>query len=167
MKFANLALVAIVAAKHTDKDFDAGKVQSVAWNYTKPEKNYTSSGYMVKPNDDQVVVEMRKTFKDYFYYAFKAKGLSQDDMEGITTDCSTDQECDNSGKMQACCMQVTMFHRATDTRDVKYKCMTKSKITANVDITMENYTYKMRCQSGAATLAATVVGTAAVLASLY
>ena len=47
-----------------------------------------------------------------------------------------------------------MYHSATDTQDSMYRCMSKSVVDANIDMTLGDFRVNMKCiGSGAAALA--------------
>ena len=56
--------------------------------------NVSGSDSTYTTEDGTRVHEMRRKFKDYFYYAFSAKEVSN---ELTIAECSTSQECDDSG----------------------------------------------------------------------
>jgi hypothetical protein len=111
---------------------------------------------------------MRKTWEDYFMYAFKQKGMPEKTANGVVLpSCSTAQECNEDGKKSMCCVNTVLHHTATGTKDINYKCMTKAVIDINTNLKLGDFEVHMNCVgSGAKFLA---LGGAAVLvaSSLY
>ena len=86
-------------------------------------------------------------------------------------ECSTSQECGTEGKVKFCCANAAFHHRASDTKDNTYRCISKKVADQNVNVEIGDFEVQLRCvdsvHSGATYLA---TGTAAVMlvaASLY
>ena len=132
MKFSSIALViaSVAAAPET-------------FTFTKKNaRGVISEGTIVKDKAaGKKISEMRHKFKDYFNYSFKAKGLPEkatdDTME--VPECSTSQECEDSGKMQKCCVNTVLYHRASKTKDVNYRCMTRAVVDANINLKISDF----------------------------
>ena len=183
MKFITIALIAAVAAETTNlnlngktsktaaaaptasdsktKKSDKKGPTTVKWE---KEKNGVTEKYnaVYDKENKTMVSEMRKTWENYFEYAFKTKGIKEGDMDGTELpSCSSAQECGDSGKKQVCCVNTVLHHKASGTKDINYKCMTKAVVDANVDMTLGDFEVHMNCVgSGASFLS---VGTAAIL----
>ena len=107
---------------------------------------------------------MRKTWEDYFMYAFKQKGMAEN---SAVASCTTAQECNDSGKKSMCCVNTVLHHKSTGTKDINYRCMTKAVIDVNTTMKLGNFEVTMNCVgSGAKFL---TLGGAAILvaSSLY
>jgi hypothetical protein len=189
MKFALIALVATVAAEQktlalggvapspadaktiepTKTDPKAKKSGVTTESWTKTNKNGTTSFDATFDKENKTMSsQMRKTWEDYFMYAFKSKGMPEKDADGVVyPSCATAQECNEGGKKSQCCVNTVLHHKATGTKDINYRCMTKAVIDSNVDMKLGDFEVKMNCVgSGAQSL---TLGVAAVLvaASLY
>ena len=113
--------------------------------------------------------EMRVKFNDYFEYALQAKKIAEDEDLSLP-ECSTSQECGDSGKLQKCCVNAVFHHKASNTKDVMYRCMPTAVVDANIDFQLGDFEVQMNCEgqvnSGAAMLA-TGASLALVAASLF
>ena len=189
MKFALIALVATVAAEtktlalggaapspadaktvdpvKTDPKAEKSGVSTTSYTTTKDGVTTTFNGTFDKENKT-MSSQMRKTWEDYFMYAFKSKGMPEKNANGLVLpSCSTAQECNEGGKKSMCCVNTILHHKATGTKDINYRCMTKAVIDSNVDMKLGDFEVVMNCVgSGAQSL---TLGVAAVLvaASLY
>ena len=127
-------------------------------NYTVDSTNYEDEQTGMKVN------EMRRTWEDYFFYAFSAKSVSS---ELTVAECSTSQECDNSGEMTQCCVSTSLYHPATDTQDIMYRCMTKTVANANINMQLDDFSVNMKCVKGGAQMLAVGASAAALALSLF
>ena len=188
MKFALIALVAIAAAetktlalggkapspadaKTADPATTVTKTEKDGVTHTKSEttRNGVKTEFEATFDKDNKTMtsQMRKTWEDYFMYAFKQKGMPEDSKYGTSHLCSTAQECNDSGKKSMCCVNTVLHHKATGTKDINYRCMTKAVIDSNVDMNRGDFEVHMNCTgSGAKFL---TLGGAAILVatSLY
>ena len=59
--------------------------------------------------------------------------------------------------MQKCCVNTVLYHRASNTKDINYRCMTRAIVDANVNMKMGDFEVTMHCigkvRSGAMALA--------------
>lgn len=185
MKFALIALVAAVAAQTKTLDLSGAAPSPVNADTTTatPAKKSTvttekweqvKNGVTTKfestfdKENKTMSSQMRKTWEDYFAYAFKQKGMPEKTANGVVLpSCTSAQECNNSGKKSMCCVNTVLHHTATGTKDVNYRCMTKAVIDSNIDMKLGDFEVHMNCVgSGAKFLA---IGASAILAaaSLY
>ena len=192
MKFITIALIAAVAADTTSLELNGAKTNdkaatvapkdvktskdekkkegptTVKWEKTKNgvKKNYNAT---YDKENKTMVSEMRKTWENYFEYAFKSKGIKEGDVDGTDLpSCSSAQECGDSGKKQVCCVNTVLHHKASGTKDINYKCMTKAVVDANVDMTLGDFDVKMKCVgSGAKFLSVGTVAAAFIATTLY
>ena len=98
MKFITIALIAAVAAETSTIDLKGDKTATVApkdaktkdskkgpttvkWEKTKNGKTTNYNATYDKENKT-MVSEMRKTWENYFEYAFKTKGIKEGDVDG-------------------------------------------------------------------------------------
>ena len=187
MKFALIALVATVAAEQkslsltgatppapanaklttTAKTAKKSGVTTTKSTTTKNGVTTEFEGTFDKDNKT-MTTQMRKTWEDYFMYAFKQKGMPEKTAKGVVLpSCSTAQECNEGGKKSMCCVNTILHHKGSGTKDINYRCMTKAVVDSNVDMTLGNFEVHMNCVgSGAKFLS---LGGAAILvaASLY
>jgi hypothetical protein len=113
---------------------------------------------------------MRKTWEDYFMYAFKQKGMPEKTADGVVLpSCSTAQECNENGKKSMCCVNTVLHHPGTGTKDINYKCMTKAVIDSNVDMKLGDFEVHMSCVGPVSGAKFLTLGATAILAaaSLY
>merc|ERR1712127_619476 len=115
MKFITIALIAAVAADTTSLDLkdktpkasdskttkDAKDEKkkgptTVKWEKTRGDVHEKYNAVYDKENDT-MVSEMRKTWENYFEYAFKSKGIKDGEANDLPS-CSSTQECGDSGK---------------------------------------------------------------------
>ena len=187
MKFALIALVATVAAeqkslsltgaapapadaKLTTTAKTASKKSGVTTTKSTTTKNGVTTEFEGTFDKDNktMTTQMRKTWEDYFMYAFKQKGMPEKTADGVVLpSCSTAQECNEGGKKSMCCVNTILHHKGSGTKDINYRCMTKAVVDSNVDMTLGSFEVHMNCVgSGAKFLS---LGGAAILvaASLY
>ena len=168
MKFSLIALVATVAAAEEKLDLSKPSTDPNVKNvhYTSS-KNGVEKVYTAQYNkeDHTMISEMRKKFDDHFQYAFKAKGVKDDDLASMNLpQCSSSQECGDTGDKQMCCVNTVLHHPDSGISDVNYKCMTKGVVDSNVDTKIGNFEVHMKCVgSGASAL--TLGGAALLIAS--
>merc|ERR1719263_2270114 len=183
MKFAIIALIATVAAetkslalggaapspadaKTADPSKDPKENKNITtekWEMTKDGVTTQYEAQFDKENKS-MKSQMRKTWEDYFMYAFKQKNMADD---GTSPSCSTAQECNSNGKKSMCRVNTILHHKASGTKDINYRCMTKAVIDSNVDMKLGDFEVHMNCVgSGAKYL---TLGGAAILvaSSLY
>ena len=152
MKFAASLLLATVFAD--DKGYET------TFHFENEDMTSTTS-VLNDPETGSKISEMRQKFSDYFSYSFNAKGLSMD--EATQAQCSTSQECDTTGELTQCCVSAQLTHTDTDTKDVMYRCMTKTVANAGLDLVLDNFQVKLECiGSGAAVLGASVASLVAL-----
>ena len=115
-----------------------------------------------------MIKEMRRQYRNYFVYSVDAKGVAANMVDNTLLDCDVNTDCGNSGNEAQCCVHTELFHAASNTKDIHYKCMTKKMAHANMDIQLGDMQVKMRCLgSGATYLALTAVTTAAAMSALF
>ena len=188
MKFALIALVAVAAAETKTLSLtgaapsaaaaktaapaakDATKKSGVTtskWEQTKNGVTTKFEGTFDKDNKT-MSSEMRKTWEEYFYYAFKSKGMPEKNANGVAIPtCSTAQECNSSGKKSMCCVNTVLHHTASSTKDVNYRCMTKAVIDSNVDMKLGDFEVHMNCVGSGAKFLTLGAASILVAASLY
>ena len=183
MKFITIALIAAVAANDTKLDLttpapkvadaktttgDKNGPTTVKWE---KEKNGVTQKYnaVYDKENDTMTSHMRKTWENYFEYAFKTKGIKEGDAAtGDFPTCSSAQECGDSGKKQVCCVNTVLHHKASGTKDINYKCMTKAVVDANVDMTLGDFEVSMKCVgSGAQYLTVGAAAVAMIASTIY
>ena len=144
MKFAYVVLLAapVLAEEPYSSKFEFNS-----------DKGTTSENIVSDPSTNSKISEMRRKFDDYFAYSFDGKNITNSDA-AVFSECSTSQECSDSGQMTKCCMNTVLLHEATGTQDVMYKCMTKSIADVNIDMYISDFKVNMKCLgSGASILA--------------
>ena len=189
MKFALIALVAAVAAETktlslggaaptaaeaqtaaTTADPKATKKSGIVHEKWEKTQNGVHTQFEATFDKDNKTMtsQMRKTWEEYFMYAFKQKGMPEKDANGVELpSCATAQECNQNGQKSMCCVNTVLHHTATGTKDINYRCMTKAVIDSNVDMKLGDFEVHMNCVgSGAQFL---TLGGAAILvaSSLY
>ncbi len=110
MKFTCIALLATVAADKTklnlnnpstpNSDDVAGSDSNIKTTKWESDHNGVKKSYVsfVDKENKTMVSEMRKKFDDHFEYAFKSKGIKEDDAASMNLPkCSSSQECADSG----------------------------------------------------------------------
>ena len=133
--------------------------QTSTFTFNDPAKNTTveTTSY-VDPESKNKIHEMRQTWRDYFLYAFEAKNVT-DSVQ--VAECSTETECDNSGKLSQCCVSAVLHHKASGTQDIMYRCMTKAVAQTNLNMQIADFEVNMKCVGSGAQLLA--VGASALL----
>ena len=107
--------IAIFSALYATASAEVQKVEFTStYEYNSSKANVTENVYS-NPETNTIVKEMRRKYSDYFYYTLKARNITNDQAEGVIADCSTNQECDNSGVQTQCCVNSVMKHPATGT----------------------------------------------------
>ena len=120
-------------------------------------------------------------FDDYFFYAFDQYDMTEGE-NNVTSDCSTTQECGNTGLLASCCVNVVMameefsyYGEGEKTYHNMYRCMNTAVVSANWEMTLGDMVVQMEClenndvsdmmsdlmkgfSSGATKMAATVSG---------
>ena len=164
MKFVVIACLAAIASA---ADENKKEPYSHTFTFEGAKANVTSTT-AVNPQTHTVLSTMRRKYRDYFAYSFKAKNVTNEEAGLIIAECDTSSDCGDSGETQHCCVNTVLRHPATNTQDIQYRCMTKNVVNANVDLELGDFSVQMKCMgSGAATLFGSVIGAAAVMASLF
>ena len=175
MKFAVIIAVAATVAAQNETLVEPTPMSvgsdteptTSTWNYNSEKANVTTTTIR-DPNTHSKITEMRRKYRDYFAYSFMAKNITEEDAGLMIADCSSASECADSGETQQCCVHTVLKHKATNTQDVQYRCMTKEVVHANMDITLGDFSVKMMCMhSGAFALATGALSAMSVAASLY
>ena len=139
MKFVYLALATVLAVDPETKTFNF------------EDENVTITSQMAETADTKIG-EMRSIWQDYFYYAMDAKNVT---IGAQVNECSTTQECSDSGETTQCCVSTVLIHEESGTQDLMYRCMTKTVANANIDMQLGDFSVNMKCVgSGAAMLVA-------------
>merc|ERR1719446_1024995 len=153
MKFAIIALIATVAAETKTLSLGGAAPPSPAdakdnKNITTEKWEMTKDGVTTKyeaqfdKENKSMKSQMRKTWEDYFMYAFKQKNMADD---GTQPSCATAQECNTNGHKSMCCVNTVLHHKASGTKDINYRCMTKAVIDANVEMKLGDFEVHMDC----------------------
>ena len=159
MKFATFVIMAGGFAMARDEGY------TKTMTFESPKANVTTT---TMKEGDTKIKEMRRQYRNYFVYSLDAKGVESGLADTFATDCDTNTDCGNSGNEAQCCVHTELFHSASNTKDVHYKCMTKKVAHANMDIQLGDMQVKMRCLgSGATVLALSAVTTAAAMSALF
>ena len=162
MKFATIAILATSALAKEDP-----VASTMRFDFNSTRANITET-VITNPDTNSKVSEMRSKYGDYFAYAFSAKNITTEEAGNMIAQCSTAQECADSNSLQKCCVHTTLHHKATDTQDIQYRCMTKSVVNGNMDIELGDFRVQMKCLGNGATyLAGVAMGAAAVMTTLY
>ena len=86
-------------------------------------------------NDGTVVTTMRQMFDDYFLYALDVRNGTLDSVP----QCTVNTQCDDSGFVTKCCTRSVMYHPATNTKDVQYRCMNKGIAQFDLNMNLGDY----------------------------
>ena len=159
MKFATIMLLAAPVM--------AAEPKTSTWNFSDPNKNRTIESTSYEDVDtSSKIKEMRYTWSKYFYYAFEAKNVTD---EVAAAECSTGNDCDNSGAATQCCVSAAMHHEASNTQDIVYRCMTKSVTHKDRDFRMSlgDFTVNMQCIGSGASFLAMGASAALVAQSMF
>merc|ERR1719263_980309 len=136
MKFAIIALIATVAAET--------KTLSLGGAAPSPADAKTADPSKDPKENKNITTEKWEMTKD-----------------GVTT--QYEAQFDN-GKKSMCCVNTILHHKASGTKDINYRCMTKAVIDSNVDMKLGDFEVHMNCVgSGAKYL--TLGGVAILVAS--
>ena len=124
--------------------------------------SYIVSGDKDDKKNRQMVKETIKKFDQFFYYALQTKNL---EMGTEKHQCTLDSNCGDEGESTKCCVNAIMKNTTTNKQHQVYRCMNKAVANANMDMTINDMSVSMRCQSSAAYLTATFAASAATLAA--
>ena len=110
--------------------------------------------------------ETQKKFDKYFYYTLETKNLEIGSEQG---QCQVDSDCGGSGEAQKCCVNAIMRDKETGVQHQNYRCMTKSVVNANFDLTIDDMDVSMRCSqaTGAISMDVSALSAVALAMTLY
>ena len=169
MKFTAIVAIALVGAASAQEEAqaDISREYTSNWDFTSDKKNVTTKFYH-DPETKTMIEEMRQKWDDYFFYSFQAKNVTEEAAAILTNECSTSQECSDSAETTQCCVNTVLNHPATGTKDIMYRCMTKSVVNANINMELGDFQVNMKCMGSAASALAVGASLVSVVAaSLY
>ena len=171
MKFATMMLLAAPAmcqeaTMTTDETTSEKQAKVSTFTFDDENGTYSQSTYF-NPNDNSTRKEMRRTFDDYFTYAYEGH-LVPDDEAAVVPQCTLDTECGDGGAVSKCCVRSVLKHKVDNTNEVYYRCMTKSVAEANINMSIGPIEANMKCVgSGAQKLIAGVTSLTLAALTLY
>ena len=83
--------------------------------------------------------EMCKKFNEYFEYALKMRKHAEATMKKGFVECSTSQECGTEGKVKFCCANAAFHHRASNSKENTYRCMSRKVADKNVNVEIGDF----------------------------
>ena len=124
--------------------------------------SYIVTGDKDDKENRQMIKETIKKFDQYFYYALETRNL---ELGTETQQCALDSQCGNEGETTKCCVNALLKNATDNKQHQVYRCMNKAVAAANLDMSINDMTVSMRCQSGAAYIGAAFAASAATLAA--
>merc|ERR1719313_1599809 len=106
--------------------------------------------------------ETVKKFDQYFWYSLQTKNLQVGEEQ---PQCQLDSDCGGLGSTK-CCVNAVML-KDDGTQHQTYRCMTKAVAQANMEMTIDDFTINIACESGAKFLGVGLASAAMVAATLY
>ena len=169
MKFATIMLLAapVMCEEATTTTGTSDKAARVQTFTFEDENGSGSVAVLEDPNDDSRRKVMRRTFDDYFTYAYEGHLIPDDELSTVPQ-CTLDTECGDGGEVAKCCVRSVLKHKVDETNEIYYRCMTKKVAEANINMSIGPIEANMKCVgSGAKALLASASALTLAAMTLY